>query len=158
MNTGVSGAELPSQPGESDLGYRLYSIRGMDIATFFGSFLAGGYLLSRNFRQLGDSDAARNSLLLGLLGTIGVLIAAFQLPEVGPKQERLVRFVFQAVQVGVVHVAARRFQGVALAKHEAARRLFFSSWRATGVGLLFAIAVMGAITAFVLLSPHQTAS
>ncbi len=134
---------------------RLYSIRGIDIATFFGSLVAGGYLLSRNFRQLGDSEAARNSILLGLLGITAVFTAAFQLPDMDARQARLVRFVFQAVQVGAVHLAARRFQGAALAEHEASGGTFFSGWRAAGVGLLFALGIMAALVAFVFLIPEQ---
>lgn len=47
---------------------RLYDLRAMDIGTTLSSLFAGAFLISRNFAALGDQEAARKALVLGLLG------------------------------------------------------------------------------------------
>jgi hypothetical protein len=37
---------------------RLYSLRAISIATFLGSFLAGGFLVSHNFRECAQPHAS----------------------------------------------------------------------------------------------------
>ena len=47
-------------------GVKLYSKKNIVGSTFFGGPLAAGYLLFRNFKGLGNDDAARNSLLIAI--------------------------------------------------------------------------------------------
>ena len=51
---------------------KLYSASGIDVATFFGSWLAGSILISRNFSRLGNADAARNAIIIGVAATIAL--------------------------------------------------------------------------------------
>lgn len=44
-------------------GVKLYSKNNIAGSTFFGGSLAGGYVISKNFRSLGKEDAARKPCL-----------------------------------------------------------------------------------------------
>ena len=46
---------------------QLYSLRAIGIATFFGSLLAGGYLISENYRALGMKQLGYIALAISLL-------------------------------------------------------------------------------------------
>ena len=61
--------------------YKLYSLAAIDLATFFGSALAGAFLLTGNFRRLGNSDSARNVLFLGLAVFFGFALVLVSTPS-----------------------------------------------------------------------------
>ena len=67
-NTGASVGPAASFPLSQ--GVKLYSSINIVGSTFFGGPLAAGYLLSKNFKNLGDGDAARTSLLIAIGVTI----------------------------------------------------------------------------------------
>ncbi|HEX5065028.1 MAG TPA: hypothetical protein VFY49_02865 [Myxococcota bacterium] len=121
---------------------KLYSASGIDVATFFGSWLAGAILISRNFSRLGNPDAARNAIIIGAAGTIALAFVALSL-AVPASAERALQHGFQAVQVAVIHLVVSRAQGAPLKEHTAAGGEYFSRWRALGISLLvFPIAVV----------------
>ncbi|WP_039058835.1 hypothetical protein [Enterobacter sp. Bisph1] len=43
--------------------YKLYSIGAILIATLFGSVLAAGYLITCNYRRLGENAAAKKTFI-----------------------------------------------------------------------------------------------
>ena len=53
----------------------------VSVGTFLGGPLAGIYALHANFKALGKSDEARNTILLGALFTLGLLILLPFLPH-----------------------------------------------------------------------------
>jgi len=114
---------------------RLYDLRGLDIGTFLGSWFAGGFLLSRNLRALGRTDAARNVLLIAFLSLVPLALLTYTI-VVPEKYERLLAFTIQGAQVAIVHFAALRMHGAALSRHASSGGQFFSRWRAAGVSLL----------------------
>jgi len=114
---------------------RLYDLRALELATFLSTWFAGAFLASRNFRSIGDHDAARNSLLLGIVGLIAIALAAM-LIEIPERAERSAGFLIQCAQVALVHVLAKRSLGESLASHSSAGGKFYSHWRAAGIALL----------------------
>lgn len=114
---------------------RLYSISAIDVATAFGSWLAGAVLISRNYSRLGDLDAARNAILVGIGATLALaaVVLSIPVPESG---ERALGYGVQGTQVAVVHLLASRLQRASLDSHAAAGGEFYSRWRALGVSLL----------------------
>jgi len=133
-------------PSESEIpaGPRLYSISSIDIATFFGSWLAGSILISRNFTRLGNHDSGRNAILLGIASSVALVLVTLSI-VVPEGAERALRHRIQAAQVAVIHLIVKRVQGAALTSHAAGGGEFFSRWRAFGVSLLV---IPGALALF----------
>ena len=69
VNTDANDSEAPD--------VRRYDIRAIEIATVFSAVVGGSFLLSRNFKALGQHAKARNALIFGLLGMIAVSLIAF---------------------------------------------------------------------------------
>ncbi len=38
--------------------YKLYSIRSITLAAFFGGILPGGFMMAQNFKELGENNKA----------------------------------------------------------------------------------------------------
>jgi len=132
------GSKVLEQP-------KLYSVAAIDLASGLFSVFAGFVLLSRNFSRLGNSDAARNSLLVGLFATfiwfltIGILMVPCDL-------NRLAALLSQGVQVLIIHILMSRFQKTAIQEHEAAGGKFYSRWRAVGAGVMTLPVSIGILT------------
>ena len=135
---------------------KLYSVVAIDVATFVGTWLAGSILISRNYSRLGDLNAARKALVVGIAGTIalGVVIFSIVVPE---RADRLVGLVSEFVQVATIHHFTSRFQGAALKSHAASGGDFFSRWRALGIGLLVLPAVIALLIGLAIMFPNLPA-
>ena len=123
--------------------YKLYSLAAIDLATFFGSALAGAFLLTGNFRRLGNSDSARNVLFLGLAVFFGFALVVVSTPKI----EHVPDVVFLLLQVGIVHAYAKWKQEKALDQHKQRGGAFYSMGRAAGMGLLATPVVIGIFVA-----------
>ena len=130
--------QVPGQPARS----KLYSASSIGVATFFGSWLAGAVLISQNYRRLGDPDAARNALVVGIASTVALILFTFSI-VVPPTAERALAHGLQAAQVAVIHLVLSKVQGAALKSHASAGGEFFSRWRALGISLLLLPAALG---------------
>ena len=67
---------LPTTPS-----YKLFSVGQIILATFLGSPLPGMWMLSINFKRLGQKSKATNMLLIGVGLTILNLVFAFIVPN-----------------------------------------------------------------------------
>ncbi|GAA5068638.1 hypothetical protein [Lysobacter panacisoli] len=119
-------------------GARLYKVSGIGLATFFGSVLAGGWLMARNYRALGEHDKARRALGYSVVAAVVVVLLALLLPDEVPNMAFIVPQLIALTQL------ARRYQGDRIAEYEAADQAY-SNWRAFGISLL-------AIPAFLLVA------
>jgi len=122
----------------------------------FGSALAGAYLISRNLKVLGQRDRARKVLAIGFVSVVALLFVNF-LIVVPNEYVRAETAAFEIGQVALVQFAANRLIGVALTRHRADGRAFFSSWRAFGVGLLWIPVVLGLAIAIAVAFPNLPA-
>ncbi len=139
--------------------HKLYSLGSIGLATFLASWFAGAVLISRNYSRLDKRRASRNSILLGVLSFVPLVIAVF-LIEVPQEYEGLLAVVFQAIQVSVISMIAKRLQGEAFSAHEEKGGQFYSNWRAAGVALLLApvavvLFLVGGVTLSTLLQPQD---
>jgi hypothetical protein len=145
-----------TQPVVEHQDSRLYDTRGIDLATFFGSWFAGAFLASRNLKALGRPDDARNALFLGFFGLIplGLVTLSIVVPV---EYERPLTFAIQGVQVWVVHVATVRVLGADLKHHAASGGQFYSRWRAVGMALLLLPLSLGFLLAIAFAFPNLPA-
>lgn len=61
---------------------KIYSKNQIDIATFFGGPLIGGYLISENYKTFGEKNAAKKTLLITIISTVLFLTLIIFLPEI----------------------------------------------------------------------------
>ena len=127
---------LPSKPT-----FALHKVGSVVLATFFGTPIAGGIVMAVNFFRLGRSQAAGVTIFCSVLVTIGVILAAFMLPELGPTGN-LVYVVPQLILAGVI---ANAFQGEEIQQHIRQGGRVVSAWIAFLIGLAtlpFAVVLM----------------
>lgn len=60
---------------------KIFTNKMITAATFLGGPLAAGFLISKNYRVFGKDNAARNSLLIGIISTIILFVGIFSIPD-----------------------------------------------------------------------------
>jgi hypothetical protein len=112
--------------------YRLFDAGSVFIAAILGSPVAGVALMGLNYRRLGEGRKGLVAFIIGVVATALVCVIGYFLPSSG------------SVAVGVVLAAAtrgaaQRWQGAAVAQHQARGGELSSRWAATGIGLGFLV-------------------
>lgn len=137
-------AEL-STPLSTDAGQRLYSLAAVGWATVFGSPLAGAYIIAQNLRILGRGTEVRKVWLTGVGVLVALLVLAFILPENIPAAA------FTAAQVVGMYQYGKVTWAEQVAGHAQRGGVFYSNWRAVGIGLLILLALLVLVVPLVLL-------
>jgi len=127
-------------------GEPLFRLAAVGIATFFGTPIAGAWVMVQNLKTLGRLDDVRKAWLMGLGFTIGMFVIGYFLPDNISGAPMAI-----ATVVGMYQFA-KQTTGAALQQHSASGGAFLSNWRAFAISLLFLLAVMAAVfvAAFVL--------
>lgn len=114
----------------------LYRMSAVGIATFFGTPLAGAYIITRNLRALGRGEQVRS--VWGMAAGIftAFMLVGYWLPE------NAGGFGLTIAQVVGMHFYAKSLFGEAVSGHAGP---FLSNWRAFGVALLYLLAVIVAL-------------
>jgi len=120
-------------------GEPLYRLAAVGIATFFGTPIAGAWVVVQNLKALGRDSDLRNAWLMGLGFTLGIFILGYFLPDNISGTPIAVASV-----VGMYQFAKQSF-GAALEQHLAGGGQWRSNWRAFGISLLFLLAVIAVI-------------
>jgi len=125
-----------------------YSANAIQLATFLGGPLIGGYLIRENYRTLGDEQKGKQALLWGIVATILVFGVLLALPST--ISDRIPNYVLPALFAGVIRWIVEVKQGAVLREHKEQNRKFYSNWRAVGLALISAcmIALVVFITVF----------
>ena len=125
--------------------YSLYSPTQVFAATFFGSLVAGLWLLAENYRALGDDKAFNNTLIGGAVAVVLFIAFAIFVPEDVPTSGISI-----GISMGAL-VAAKRLQGDIFENHQMAGGQQQSNWRVAGIALACLIAVLVVIATGVFL-------
>ena len=115
---------------------KLFSADGIGIATFFGTILAGGILLSINYRRLGKRRAANVSLCLCIALAVASMVAGIMLPD-----HLAVRALLGLPMLIGVMWYAKSAQGALVRAHRDAGGEMASNWLALGIGLLVLVGI-----------------
>lgn len=119
---------------------KLYSIRAINITTFLGGPLGASYMIGENFKALNKPVEARNSLIIGILSTIIIITGTFMIPE--NIINKIPRQIIPLVYTGIIWGIVEWKQGNILRSHKENGNLFFSGWRAAGIGFLSLILIL----------------
>ena len=121
------------------------------VQIFFGAFLGGplasAWLMSRNYLALERAERAKQTLWLGVLFTVLVLMVAFMLPETVPNAVWPI-----AYSIGIYYYGKNQF-GEITQRHYAAGGAKPSSWRVAGVGVASVVVIMLAMVVFASIFP-----
>jgi hypothetical protein len=115
--------------------FMLFSSRSIILATFLGSPLVGGYLLSRNSLRLGNTSRAWTELAVATLGTLGLLVFAFASDETNAVSKAL-GHVSAIVGIFIVATYTSQTQSAAIGAHTSAGGKLESGWKAFGIALI----------------------
>ena len=132
---------------------KLYSQAAILIATFFGGPIAAGILMRRNFINLGKESLGRNSLIIGIITTILLFAGIFSFPE--DIVDKIPSSIIPAIYTGIIAALIQKYQGRELKRHKHGAGLFYSIWRAIGVGTVCLLIIIGTIFAHIFLEPDN---
>ncbi|MCP1623031.1 hypothetical protein [Pseudomonas nitroreducens] len=120
-------------------GEPLYRLAAVGIATFFGTPIAGAWVIVQNLKALGRAHETRNIWLMGMGLTVGIFVLGYFLPD---------NVSGTPIAVGTVvsmYYFAKQTFGAAVEKHLAGGGQWRSNWRAFGVSLLFLLGVLAVL-------------
>lgn len=120
-------------------GQPLYRLAAAGLATFFGTPVAGAWVIGQNLKRLGRQQEVQKAWLTGIGIMLLIFVVAWFLPDSFPAAPINIAAVF------AMHQYAKQSTGEALDRHTASGGTFLSNWRALGVSLLFLLAVMAAL-------------
>jgi tetratricopeptide (TPR) repeat protein len=129
--------------------YALHPVRGVVWATFWGTPVAAGIVLARNYSRLGMKTAARNATLGGIAVTVGLFGLLFAIPE--GILDRIPGAALAIPQLVIASVVAKELQKDLLDEHVAKGGAIASVWRSIGIGLLCLPVTAGALLVVALL-------
>lgn len=125
---------------------RLYKISGIGLATFLGSFAAGGFLARRNFISLGRPVEGNKYFIWSIIGTIVFLGLTLLIPE----DLNVPNTAFAIVQVIIMVQLGNKWFKEDMDKIPLQDGQLFSNWRAAGIGLLFTLLLLAIIVSTIL--------
>ena len=133
------------EDNDRDYDYRLFKVSGIGVATFFGTVLAGGYLMYRNFKSLGKHAEANRALMWSAVAVVAIVGISLLLPE----DINSPSIGFTVVQVVVITQLAKKHFSDALLDHELRGGKLASNWLAFGISLLVLLVLAVILVAFV---------
>ncbi|MDH1012361.1 hypothetical protein N5J43_16145 [Pseudomonas nicosulfuronedens] len=112
----------------------VYRVTAVGIASFFGTPIAGAWIMAQNLRRLGMPERRRQVWFVGTGLLVGLVLLSL-IPASFPVAP------FNIVAVLTMHEYAKQVTGKALVDHAAQSGAFSSNWRAFGVSLLFLMVI-----------------
>lgn len=132
---------------------KLYSQRSIYIATYLGSPLAAGYLVQQNFNALGKNQYGKYAFIIGIVSTLLLFITIFSIPE--NIIDKVPNFLIPAFYTLLIALLIEKLQGDNLKKHKDNQGVFYSSWRAAGIGTISLIILSIGIFGYIFLGPQD---
>lgn len=116
---------------------RLYSAIAILISTFLGGPLVAGYMIGENFKSLHKPTAGRNSLIIGIVSTITMILLLWVLPD--NIVDKISPSSIPTAYATMAFMIINQTQGKILKLHKKNGNAFFSVWRVFTISLLAAL-------------------
>ena len=120
----------------------LYKTSGIGVATFFGSTLAGGFLMYLNYKRLGLYDKATKCIVISIFATIAIFGVVYLIPE----DIKVPNIAFTIPQVIAMVQIAKSQQESLINEHISAGGTMSSNWKAFGISVLIMLAIIALVT------------
>ncbi|MDQ6470719.1 hypothetical protein RB619_08710 [Flavobacterium sp. LHD-80] len=118
---------------------KIYSQNTILRGTFFAGPLVAGYCIAENFKTFNDYEKARNTWIITILFTIGIIALVFVLPENFPN------IIFPLIYSGLSAYFIKTFQEKNIQNHNERGGEIFNGWRVALIGLISIAIFMGII-------------
>jgi hypothetical protein len=132
---------------DQDIKPKLYSQKAFGIATFLGGPLAAGVLARQNFKTLGNDDYAKLSLIIGVVSTILIFVGLAMVPE--NSIDKIPNAILPAIYTAIIYFIIEKLQGKQLEEHKKNNGVFYSNWKATGIGAICLAILSAGIVGYV---------
>ena len=131
---------------------KFYSQKAIGIATFIGGPLAAVYLVRENYLNLNKPNEGKKSLLIGIISTVLLFTGIFMIPE--SIMDKVPNQIIPAVYTGIIYLIVEKIQGTILNQHKENDNVFYSGWKAAGIGFISLIILLIGIFGYAYLSPN----
>lgn len=129
---------------------KFFTAKAIGIATFIGGPVAAGYLIRENYNSLNEPEKGKKALVIGIIATVLIFTIIFSIPE--RIIDKIPNFIIPAVYTGGVYLIIEKIHGSILKKHEELNNVFYSGWKAAGVGLISLIIITICIFGYIYLA------
>jgi hypothetical protein len=119
---------------------KIYALNSVSIGTFFGSLLAGGFMMAHNYRVFGDKLAAIKTWVISILSLLALIATAF-IPEL----DRVPSFIYSLFCVMAVNFFCRRYQLTQIQQHVQKGGELYSTGAVVAVVVINAICLVALI-------------
>jgi len=143
-----------TERNRTDESAKLYSIKAFGFATFFGGPITASYLMRHNYLAIDEPDKAKNALMVGIVSTILLFTGIYLIPE--NIIEKIPNIAIPTIYTIIILSLVKKLQGKLIESHEENEFPFYSSWRASGIGLLFSVIIVVCLLGtFYLTTPEE---
>lgn len=132
---------------------KLYSKKAIGIATFLGGPLGAGVLMRQNYLNIGAEDVAKRTLLISIVGTIMLFTIIFTLPD--SIIDKIPNSIIPAIYTLIIYFIVERLMGSTLEVHERENGVFYSSWKAAGIGITCGLVLLAGLFSYAHLAPDD---
>lgn len=127
----------------------LYAMSGILTATFFGGPLAGCYLMSKNFENLGRKDLAQKTIKIGIISNLLIFGVIPFIPE--SIIDKVPRSVIPTIFVAIIYYYVNLFQKKNIDEHIRAGGKKYSFWKAFGIAIVSGVITVICLFLWILL-------
>jgi hypothetical protein len=132
--------------------YKLYNLKAITLAAFLGGPLAAAILFRHNLAAMDRKREAMNTLFTGILVTIALFLLFFSLPE--HIIEAVPNYLLPALYTPLIFWIGSKMMKDNLEEHTRNQGLFFSAWRAAGIGLICLVVLAGGLVGFFMIDEN----
>ncbi|GHU68642.1 hypothetical protein FACS189413_06030 [Bacteroidia bacterium] len=119
---------------------KLYSIKDITFGTALGSPLVAGFLMRKNFINLGKSKEGNICLIACAVFTAFMFWGLISLPD--NIIDRIPNVLIPAIYAGIIYWIAEKLMGKAIKEHEANNLPFYSRWKTLGISLICCLIIV----------------
>lgn len=129
---------------------KLFSQKAIAIATYFGGPVAAGYLIKKNYQAHEQEDNGKKAFIIGIVSTLLLFAGIFSIPE--HIIDKIPNALIPAIYTGIIYLIVEKIQGQWLKEHKESGGEFYSGWKATGIGAIFMVILLGIIASVAFMS------
>ncbi len=132
---------------------KLYTIGWVTLATYIGGPLAGCYLMSENFKNLGNKDLAERMFKIGIMSTILLFGGIAFIPE--SILDKIPNEIIPFTYTTIIYLYIRKFQGKSIKEHIENGGLKYSGWKVIGISISSVIVSLLYLFILIMLIPEN---
>jgi hypothetical protein len=124
---------------------KIYTLKSIRAATFFGGPLVAGYLISENYRVFNEDKKSKMAFVYAAVATIILFGIVFIIPPTA----KVPTYIIPLIYSWLTYLIVQQLMGDQMKVHVSAGGSVFTIWRALLVGLIGAVVTFGGL--FILL-------